>query len=225
VGGENLVYNPSFDTPDPTTPLVADGWWYDSSGSSVTRVPSLVASVLAAGFAQRLDVTGLTPSSWARVYGRANRRFKVVPGKTYTASVYMRGTAGLRILPMVYGVSDAGVSSTSWAGVRVDASDTWARLSVTFTADANTAQVYPAFVVYGGASASAGFIEGDQYQIQEGALATGWRDNGQVNSGNQAVTATAVEALSSKVTQQGADLASTSSKTTSLENSLSTTNG
>ena len=225
VGGENLVYNPSFDTPDPTTPLVADGWWYDSASAPVTRVPSLVVSTLAPGFAQRLDVAGLTSSTWARVYGRANRRFKVVPGKTYTASVYMRGTAGLRILPQVYGVSDAGVSSNSWAGVRVDASDTWARLSVTFTADANTAQIYPAFVVYGGASASAGFIEGDQYQIEEGALATGWRDNGQVNSGNQASTATAVEALNAKVTQQGTDLASTSSKTTSLENSLNTTNG
>uniref|UniRef100_UPI002480A1F3 carbohydrate binding domain-containing protein n=1 Tax=Pseudomonas fulva TaxID=47880 RepID=UPI002480A1F3 len=225
VGGENLVYNPSFDKEDPATPLVADGWWYDSSGTSVTRVPSLVSSTLAPGLAQHLDVTGLTSSTWARIYGRANRRFKVAPGKTYTASVYLRGTAGLRILPQVYGVSDAGVGSNSWAGVRVDASDTWARLSVTFTADANTAQVYPAFVVYGGASASAGFIEGDQYQIEEGALATGWRDNGQVNSGNQASTATAVEALNAKVTQQGADLASTSSKTTSLENSLNTTNG
>ncbi|MDH2013500.1 carbohydrate binding domain-containing protein, partial [Pseudomonas juntendi] len=225
VGGENLVYNPSFDKPDPTTPLVADGWWYDSSSAPVTRVPSLVASTLAPGLAQRLDVAGLTSSTWARVYGRANRRFKVMPGKTYTASVYMRGTAGLRILPQVYGVSADGVSSNSWAGVRVDASDTWARLSVTFTADANTAQIYPAFVVYGGASASAGFIEGDQYQIEEGALATGWRDNGQVNSGNQASTATAVEALNAKVTQQGADLASTSSKTTSLENSLNATNG
>nr|WP_232333243.1 carbohydrate binding domain-containing protein [Pseudomonas monteilii] len=225
VGGENLVYNPSFDTPDPTTPLVADGWWYDSSSAPVSRAPSLVGSTLAPGFAQRLDVAGLTSSSWARVYGRANRRFKVVPGKTYTASVYMRGTAGLRILPQVYGVSADGVSSNSWAGVRVDASDTWTRLSVTFTADANTAQIYPAFVVYGGASASAGFIEGDQYQIEEGALATGWRDNGQVNSGNQASTATTVEALNAKVTQQGADLTSVSSKTTSLENSLATTNG
>lgn len=225
AGGENLVYNPSFDKEDPATPLVADGWWYDSSGASVTRAPSLVVSTLAQGFAQRLDVAGLTPSTWARVYGRANRRFKVVPGKTYTASLYMRGTAGLRILPQVYGVSDAGVSSNSWAGVRVDASDTWTRLSVTFTADANTVQIYPAFVVYGGASASAGFIEGDQYQVEEGSLATGWRDNGQVNTSNQASTATAVEALNAKVTQQGADLASTSSKTTSLENSLSITNG
>nr|WP_177336057.1 DUF1983 domain-containing protein [Pseudomonas sp. NBRC 111134] len=225
VGGENLVYNPSFDTPDPTTPLVADGWWYDSSSAPVSRAPSLVGSTLAPGFAQRLDVAGLTSSSWARVYGRANRRFKVVPGKTYTASVYMRGTAGLRILPQVYGVNEAGSSSNSWAGVRVDASETWARLSVTFTPDANTSVVYPAFVVYGGASAAAGFIEGDQYQIEEGTLATGWRDNGQVNSGNQAATATAVEALNSKVTQQGADLASVSSKTTSLENSLATTNG
>lgn len=225
AGGENLVYNPSFDKPDPATPTVADGWWYDSSGTSVTRAPSLVASTLATGFAQRLDVGGLTSSTWARIYGRANRRFKVVPGKTYTASLYMRGTAGLRILPQVYGVNEAGSSSGSWAGARVDAGEEWTRLSVTFTPDANTSVVYPAFVVYGGASAPAGFIEGDQYQIEEGTLATGWRDNGQVNSGNQAATATAVEALNAKVTQQGSDLASVSSKTTSLENGLTTTNG
>nr|WP_207268616.1 carbohydrate binding domain-containing protein [Pseudomonas sp. GW460-LB5] len=225
VGAENLVYNPSFEKQDAGTPGMADGWWHDASGTSVTRTPSLVPSTLASGFAQRLEVAGLTPSTWARVYQRSTRRFKVVPGKTYTASVYLRGTAGLRILPQVYGVNEAGSSSGSWAGSRVDAGEAWTRLSVTFTPDANTSVVYPAFVVYAGASAAAGFIEGDQYQLEEGAVATGWRDNGQVNSANQAATATAVEALNSKVTQQGADLASTSSKTTSLENSLSTTNG
>ena len=222
VGGENLVYNSSFEK-ESTTPGVADEWWYD--GSAGTRVPSLVPSTAAPGLAQRLDVTGLGPSTWARVYVKSTRRFKVTPGKTYTASVYMRGTAGLRILLQVYGVNAAGGSTTSWGSSRTDAGEAWTRLTHTFTVDAATDVVYPSVVVYGGATATSGFIEADQYQLEAGTRATGWRDNGQVVALQQAATSAAVDSLSSKVTQQGSDLASVSSKTTSLENSLTTTNG
>ena len=223
VGGENLVYNSSFEK-ESTTPGVADEWWYD--GSAGTRIPSLVPSTVAPGRAQRLDVTGLGPSTWARVYVKSTRRFKVTPGKTYTASVYMRGTPGLRILLQVYGVSASGAATTSWGGAtRTDASDSWFRLTYTFTVDATTDVVYPSVVVYGGASVGSGFVEADQYQVEAGTRATGWRDNDQVVALQQAATSAAVDSLSSKVTQQGSDLASVSSKTTSLENSLTTTNG
>ncbi|MGE8049716.1 TipJ family phage tail tip protein [Pseudomonas monteilii] len=222
VGGENLVYNSSFEK-ESTTPGVADEWWYD--GSAGSRTPSLVPSTVAPGRAQRLDVTGLSSSTWARVYVKSTRRFKVTPGKTYTASVYMRGTPGLRILLQVYGVNAAGGSTTSWGSPRTDAGETWIRLTHTFTADAATDVVYPSVVVYGGASVGSGFIEADQYQVEAGTRATGWRDNDQVVALQQAAISAAVDSLSSRVTQQGADLASVSSKTTSLENGLTTTNG
>jgi len=180
VGAENLVFNPSFERVDPGTPGMADGWWYDGTGST-TRVPSLVPSSLASGMAQRLDVTGLTPSTWARCYVKSQFRFKPVPGKTYTASVYMRGSPGLRILPQAYGTNEAGAGTESWAGARTDATDGWVRLTVTFTPGAATTKIYAAVVVYGGGSASSGFIEADRYQIEEGVRATGWRDNGQVD--------------------------------------------
>ncbi|MFS0827484.1 carbohydrate binding domain-containing protein [Pseudomonas phoenicis] len=222
VGAENLVFNPSFERVDPGTPGMADGWWYDGTGST-TRVPSLVASSLASGMAQRLDVTGLTSSTWARFYVKSQFRFKPVPGKTYTASVYMRGTSGLRILPQVYGTTEAGAGTESWAATRAEASDGWVRLTVTFTPGAATVRLYAAVVVYGGGSVSSGFIEADRYQIEEGVRATGWRDNGQVNSFESSALSSVVTGLSSTVSQQGTSLSSVSSKTTALENAVNNT--
>ena len=222
VGAENLVFNPSFERVDPGTPGMADGWWYDGTGST-TRVPSLVPSSLASGTAQRLDVTGLTSTTWARFYVKSQFRFKPVPGKTYTASVYMRGTAGLRILPQVYGTNEAGAGTESWAAARTDATDSWVRLTVTFTPGTATTKIYAAVVVYGGGSANSGFIEADRYQIEEGVRATGWRDNGQVNSFESSALSSAVTGLSSTVSQQGSTLSSVSSKTTNLENAVNST--
>ncbi|RDL17095.1 putative phage tail protein [Pseudomonas sp. URMO17WK12:I10] len=222
VGAENLVFNPSFERVDPGTPGMADGWWYDGTGST-TRVPSLVPSSLASGMAQRLDVTGLTPSTWARCYVKSQFRFKPVPGKTYTASVYMRGSPGLRILPQAYGTNEAGAGTESWAGARTDATDGWVRLTVTFTPGAATTKIYAAVVVYGGGSTSSGFIEADRYQIEEGIRATGWRDNGQVNSFESSALSSAVTGLSSTVSQQGSTLSSVSSRTTNLENAVNST--
>ncbi|WP_338053587.1 phage tail tip fiber protein [Pseudomonas fulva] len=222
VGAENLVFNPSFERVDPGTPGMADGWWYDGTGST-TRVPSLVPSSLASGTAQRLDVTGLTSTTWARFYVKSQFRFKPVPGKTYTASVYMRGTPGLRILPQVYGTTEAGAGTESWAAARTDATDGWVRLTVTFTPGAVTTKIYAAVVVYGGGSANSGFIEADRYQIEEGIRATGWRDNGQVNSFESSALSSAVTGLSSTVSQQGSNLSSVSSRTTNLENAVNST--
>lgn len=222
VGAENLVFNPSFERVDPGTPGMADGWWYDGTGST-TRVPSLVPSSLASGMAQRLDVTGLTPSTWVRCYVKSQFRFKPVPGKTYTASVYMRGSPGLRILPQAYGTNEAGAGTESWAGVRTDATDGWVRLTVTFTPGTATTKIYAAVVVYGGGSTNSGFIEADRYQIEEGVWATGWRDNGQVNSFENSALSSAVTGLSSTVSQQGSTLSSVSSKTTNLENAVNST--
>ncbi|MBF8692341.1 TipJ family phage tail tip protein [Pseudomonas fulva] len=222
VGAENLVFNPSFERVDPGTPGMADGWWYDGTGST-TRVPSLVPSSLASGTAQRLDVTGLTSTTWARFYVKSQFRFKPVPGKTYTASVYMRGTPGLRILPQVYGTTEAGAGTESWAAARTDATDGWVRLTVTFTPGAATTKIYAAVVVYGGGSANSGFIEADRYQIEEGIRATGWRDNGQVNSFESSALSSAVTGLSSTVSQQGSNLSSVSSRTTNLENAVNST--
>uniref|UniRef100_UPI002B2514A9 host specificity protein J n=1 Tax=Pseudomonas putida TaxID=303 RepID=UPI002B2514A9 len=43
VGGENLLYNPSFDTPSAGNPNVADGWYWRTQ-TAVTVVPSLLPS-------------------------------------------------------------------------------------------------------------------------------------------------------------------------------------
>jgi len=137
----------------------------------------------------------------------------------------MRGTAGLRILPQVYGTNDAGSGTESWAAARSDASESWVRLSVTFTAGSNTTKIFAAFVVYGGATANGGYIEADRYQIEEGSRATGWRDNGQVASAQQSATSVAIDALTSSVSQQAGSLSSVSGRTTTLENTVNSASG
>ena len=224
VGGENLVYNPSFDKVG-TTPTVADGWWFDKSSAAVTQTASLVQSTMATGLAQRLDMAGLTSSLWVRVYAQAGRRFKVTPGTQYTASMYTRGTPGLRVLLQVYGVNASGTATTSWGSPRVDQTEDWQRLSFTFTPTAPTDVVYASFVAYGGANASEGFSEIDHYQIERGTVMTGWRDNGQVAATDTQANAAATTSLATRVTNVEGTVSSQATSITNLQTSLTTTNG
>lgn len=225
VGSENLVYNPSFEKVDPGTPSIGDGWWYDVANVAQGRTPSLVPSTLAAGVAQRADLTGLSASLWFRFYTKSGYRMKVVPGTQYTVSMYMRATPGLNIRPQIYGINAAGNSSENWVPSFTTATAAWQRLSYTFTAGANTDVVYIAAVVYGSASLSAGFLEVDRVQLEQGGIATGWRDNGQTLANDVQINSTALTALTSTVTQIGSTVSSQSQSITQLSNSLASAGG
>lgn len=224
VGSENLVFNPSFEQ-NSDNALVGDGWWYDVGNAAVGRTISLVSSTLAAGVAQRADLTGLTTAYWFRFYSKADRRIKVRAGTQYTVSMYVRATAGLNMRPQVYGLNAAGTSSENWVPAVTAANGNWQRLSYTFTPQGTTEQIYIAAVVYGTASLSAGFIEVDRVQVEEGGIATGWRDNGQAMARALTLNASALTDLSSQVSNLGGTLTSLSQNVTSLNNFITNAGG
>lgn len=222
VAGENFVYNSSFEKGG-NTPGVADGWAFDFAGG--TRAYSLVNSTVAPGVAQRVDLTGMSSTIWCRLASTSNRRVSVDQGIVYTASMYVRAAAGLQIKPQVNGVSSSGAAGT-WQQALIVATGDWQKLTVTFTPLATTVEVSVCAVVYGSETVSSGFMEVDQVQVEVGTVATGWRDNGQVNAMAIGAVSTAVDGLSSTVSQQGANLSSVSTRTTVLENKVnSTTDG
>ncbi|MCP3792794.1 hypothetical protein NLX70_23775, partial [Pseudomonas sp. N2-11] len=69
-------------------------------------------------------------------------------------------------------------------------------------------------------TATNGTIEFARPQAEYGNRATGWRDNGQVNSDAVGAVSVAVDGLTSSVSQQGKDITSVSGRTTTLENSV-----
>lgn len=229
LGAENLIYNPSFEKKTPGSSTLADGWTWTGAGGT-TRTPSLVTSQLEpSGLAQRLDVTGFARNLWVRIQPIDARRVSVAPGQTLTFSIYMRATAGLIIRAEFYfRKADASAISgpAGVLGTSVTANGSFQRVDVTAVvpADAGICEFYP--VTFGTDSISSGFVEMDRAQLEQSARATGWRDNSQVLQANQSATSTALDALTSTVTQQGTTLTSVAGRTTALESTVnSTTNG
>ncbi|WP_438279722.1 phage tail protein [Pseudomonas alabamensis] len=227
VGGENLLYNPSFERRTQGNATIADGWVQTGAGGT-TRTPSLVASQLSpTELAQRLDVTGLGRNVWVRLQPVDGKKVSVSAGQTLTFSAYMRGTAGLLIRAEIYFRKSDGsaASGGGFIGAYSTATSSFQRVEVTAIApdDAASCYVYP--VAVGTDSISVGFFEVDRAQLEQSSRATGWRDNGQVIAGDQSATSTAVDKLVSTVDQQGRDLTSYSSRTTTLENNLTITDG
>jgi predicted phage tail protein len=222
AGGENLLYNPSFEKKTQGNANLADGWT-QAGASGTTRTPSLVASQLAPSeLAQRLDVTGLGRNVWVRLQPVDAKRVSVSAGQTLTFSVYMRGTAGLLIRAELYFRKSDGsaVNGGGFTGSNFTATSSFQRVEVTaiVPADAASCDVYP--VAFGTDSISTGFFEVDRAQLEQSSRATGWRDNGQVIAGDQSATSKAVDSITSTTTKQGEKIESVSDRATFLENTI-----
>ncbi|WP_313447319.1 hypothetical protein, partial [Brevundimonas sp.] len=231
VGGENLLFNPSFDVASAANANIAAGWyWRPSAGVVVT--PTLRNSDLGAeGKCQRLDVSGLTADSGATYVDFvpvAERRPPAFEGKAYTASVYARGNSGL-LLQIYLQFKDAAGNTLSTNGPsNLALNPTYQRpLLVSALAPAGSTRVDVLYRIRsnGGSSLTAGFVDFDMAQLEQGTTLTGWRDNGKTNADSIAVNAAATTALTGRVEKAEQGLSSTSSQVTRLENSLTTTNG
>lgn len=224
VGGENLFYNPAF------TKLATgnnpDGWVPEGTA---TYTPSMVSSWLnAAENAYRCTTTGVGTTASGNPYTSlvtaSERAPAVAPGQTVTSSIYGRKTSdsgdlGLRIFHQWANAAGTVISAPASAVVPVSVSGD--RVSFTSVAPAGAAKVrvfYRAHAASG--SSAAGTFELARPQIEYGSRPTGWRDNGQVNSNAIGAVSTAVDGLTSSVSQQGKDITSVSGRTTSLENSV-----
>ena len=219
VGGENWIYNPSFEKQG--TASLSDGWAI-AGGSGAVVTPSRVASALAPGeIAQRIDVTGISPSVWARIGNPSTRRITVTPGAPVTMSAYVRGTPGLNVRCEIQFLNSVGggISGTPVAANTPAASD-FNRISHSVITPNEAVQCNFFVTCYGTASISNAFMEVDRTQIEFSATMSGWKDNGKVAIAEQSALSTAVDTLSSTVSQQGGTLTSVGNRTTALENSV-----
>ncbi|WP_368607503.1 phage tail protein [Pseudomonas fulva] len=224
VGGENLFYNPAFIKL--ATGNNPDGWVPEGTA---TYTPSMVSSWLnAAENAYRCTTTGVGTTASGNPYTSlvtaSERAPAVAPGQTVTSSIFGRKTSdsgdlGLRIFHQWANAAGTVISAPASAVVPVSVSGD--RVSYTSVAPAGAAKVrvfYRAHAASG--SSAAGTFELARPQIEYGSRPTGWRDNGQVNSNAIGAVSTAVDGLTSSVSQQGKDITSVSGRTTSLENSV-----
>lgn len=218
VGGENLIYNPSFEKTGSNG--LADGWAI-ASGSGATVSPSVVASALnPKESAQRIDVAGISPSVWARIGNPGNRRIALKAGTPVTLSAYIRGTSGLNVRPEIQFLNSAGSGLSGPTASFTVASSEFTRISLSAVVPEGAVECNFFVTCYGTASISTAFLEVDRTQFEQSSVMTGWRDNGQVVLAVQSATSMAVDSLRSEVSQQASKIESTTSRTTALENTV-----
>ena len=224
VGGENILYNPSFDRAGAGSTL-ADGW---VQGGSASAVLSLVDSTLdPGGKAQRIVVSGLvvSPEKYSEISTANTKRPSASEGQNVVSSIHVRGTVGLKVQLYIQAISSQSTPLATTTGPHIDLTGEWQRISlpteVVFPAGTITAHFI--YRVRAG-SLTEGFVEFDRAQAQVGAVASGWQDNGQVNAADALANATATTVLAGRVEKAEQGVTSTSSQVTQLTGKLDTTN-
>lgn len=226
-GGQNLFFNPAF-TKESAVAGVAEGWQIDV-GTGGTHIASLVPSwLVSTEKAQRIDVSDLNQSAGYRSIRivSASYRPKVTAGNSVVASCNVRATAGLVLAVFIQGVNAAGTDAVTVSGPRVVATGGTQRLVYDFpNLPAGTASVQVYFRLYGSDTVSAGFAEYTRAQLEIGTTVSGWKDNNAVLGIEQSATSSAVAALSSSVSQQGATIIAQASSMQALQASSRDDNG
>ncbi|PHN43472.1 phage tail tip fiber protein [Pseudomonas syringae] len=226
-GGQNLFFNPAF-TKESAVVGVAEGWQVDV-GTGGTHIASLVPSwLVSTEKAQRIDVSDLNQAAGYRSIRivSASYRPKVTAGNSVVASCNVRATAGLVFAVFIQGVNAAGTDAVTVSGPRVVATGSTQRLVYDFpNLPAGTASVQVYFRLYGSDTVSAGFAEYTRAQLEIGTTVSGWKDNNAVLGIEQSATSSAVAALSSSVSQQGATIVAQASSMQALQASSRDDNG
>ncbi|WP_439868883.1 TipJ family phage tail tip protein [Pseudomonas syringae] len=226
-GGQNLFFNPAF-TKESAVAGVAEGWQIDV-GTGGTHIASLVTSwLVSTEKAQRIDVSDLNQAAGYRSIRivSASYRPKVTAGNSVVASCNVRATAGLVFAVFIQGVNAAGTDAVTVSGPRVVATGGTQRLVYDFpNLPAGTASVQVYFRLYGSDTVSAGFAEYTRAQLEIGTTVSGWKDNNAVLGIEQSATSSAVAALSSSVSQQGATIIAQASSVQALQASSRDDNG
>ncbi|AQL40568.1 host specificity protein J [Pseudomonas syringae pv. actinidiae ICMP 9853] len=219
-GGQNLFFNPTFNK-ESASLGTAEGWITDSGASDGTGVPSIVPSWLVSSEkSQRLDVTGLNLSNSYRGIrvSPASYRPKVTAGNSVVASCYVRATAGLAFKIFIQGVNAAGTDAVTVSGPLIVATGGTQRIVYDYpNLPAGTASVQVYFRLYGSDTVSAGFAEYTRAQLEIGTTLSGWKDNNAVLGAEQSATSSAVAALNSSVSQQGATIIAQASSMQALQ--------
>jgi len=229
VGGENLLYNPSFERLAAGSTIRADGWTVTNPAGPTITVSSVASTLDPAGKAQRIDASGMTQTTYADLTPESSaRRPPISSGQIGTLSAYVRGTAGLGF--QIFGqVRNAAGTVVYTASQNINLlTDGWQRITLTTAAvPADSVNINPLFRVRPNAAGTinGGFIEVDRVKFEIGNVASGWSDNGQVNASDAAANAAATTALTGRVTQTETGLTSVSGQLTQLSNNIGSMGG
>lgn len=235
MGGENLLYNPSFDTPSAGNANVADGWGWRKT-TSVIVTPTLRNSDLGAdGKCQRLDVSGLVAGSGSDYvdfvpYNQSpDYRPSLSEGVISTVSVYARGNTGLTLQIYVQ-YKDAANNTIGTHGpgnFNLSAASYQRAVFTTTAAPVGTVRADVLFRIRStaGSSVTAGFVDLDKAQYELASAVSGWSDNGKVTNTTVTTQASAISSLTGRVTQTETGLTSVSGQLVILNNSLGSMGG
>lgn len=228
AGGENLLFNPSFDKLVEGSTTTPDGWAFSVPSGPAWSSTSVPSTLELTGRAQRIEVSGMNISTYVDITPQVPKRPAIPGGHVVTLSTSVRGTPGLGFQLFMQHRNAAGaVLATTSQNITV-LSEAWQRIPLTSDPlPAGTTSSTPLLRVRPNAAGTitAGFAEIDNAQFEIGAQMTGWRDNSKVLASDQLATSGAVSSLSSTVAQQGAAITSASSSITSLTNNLGTSGG
>lgn len=179
TGGQNLAYNSAFLKISSADSRLADGWEFDGPGSPgnstgvLAVVPSFITPV---ENAQRLTVTNLTISAYYRsLVNSLARIFRVGGGQTVTASIRVKGTAGLQMRIFIQAVDSKPTAIAAPASGFIMMTGDPQIISFTYpNLPANTAGVRVFYRAYAGPSVTDGVIDMARPKLEIGSYATGW---------------------------------------------------
>ncbi|WP_046235160.1 TipJ family phage tail tip protein [Pseudomonas syringae pv. coryli] len=226
VGGQNLIYNPSFEKRGTIgAGLIGDGWQIGGP-ATLTSTSYVQSGIDSKGIAQRADVTNLNPSRYIDVVPAPEKRPSAGPGQPFTFSCYVRATPGLGIQIFLQPLNSASAVVVTVNSSTLIATGEWQRHTLTIPSlPANTATVHCITRLVTVNSATAGFLEVDRVQAQLAAVVSGWQDNADTVKTDLAGQAEATSALTARVTQNETSITSASSQLFSLSNSVGTSGG
>lgn len=221
IGGQNLIYNPSFEKKGTIgAGLIAEGWNIGGP-ATITSTSYVPSGIDPKGVAQRADVTNLDPSRYVDVVPASEKRPSAGPGQPFTFSCYVRATPGLGIQIFLQPVNSANAVLVTLNSNTLIATGEWQRHMLTIPSlPANTATVHCITRLVTVNAATAGFIEVDRVQAQLSAVVSGWQDNAETVKADVAGQAEATSALTARVTQNETGITSASNQLVSLSNSV-----
>ncbi|RMS41540.1 Prophage host specificity protein J, partial [Pseudomonas amygdali pv. photiniae] len=226
IGGQNLIYNPSFEKRGTIgAGLIADGWQIGGP-ATITSTSYVQSGIDPKGVAHRADVTNLDPSRYIDFVPAPEKRPSAGPGQPFTFSCYVRATPGLGVQIFLQPVNSATVVLATQNSSTLIATGEWQRHTLTIPSlPANTATVHCITRLVTVNSATAGFIEVDRVQAQLAAVVSGWQDNADTVKTDLAGQAEATSALTARVTQTETGITSASNQLVSLSNSIGNSGG
>ncbi|SFH24581.1 protein of unknown function [Pseudomonas syringae] len=226
VGGQNLLYNPSFEKRGTIgAGLVSDGWEIGGS-ATVTSTSYVQSGIDSKGVAQRFDAINLSAARYIDIVPSNNRRPSAGPNQPFTFSCYIRATAGLAVRIFLQPLDNSSQVLSTVNSDTFIADGNWQRYSLTIKAlPTGCALVHCITRLNSANSQTAGFMEADRMQAELSGVVSGWQDNAETIKADVAGQAEATSAIGARVTKNETSITSASNQLVSLSNSIGNAGG